>query len=357
MKTRDIVAQLQAELPNHDSRFTDAVGLTSLIAAGTTITAVTIGPHGRSTGDIVTITGALIENPTSLIAVGTTVTGTTSFDHDLTEETGAKVTISGAADSLFNGIFPLASTINRRTFTYELPSVPSGGAGGSPVLEEDRIDGFNGRFVITVVSPTSFTYVVDTAPPGISSLAIAKVHTKPRISRAITLDKVSDAYTKQPVDKFWAFVVAGATEVSNDRNQLNDSVASFMEGTERRLHTIVNFDIVVVFPAADEIAAAEVRDDAEDVAAALYKSLAGFKVPSSLSDETQFLVTPTGHEFGTYTGPVYIHRYRWQVIEDLTGSDTFFEGSRAFKDVKLLFENSFKESIIDINIDLDDQPL
>lgn len=360
MKTSDIVAQLQAELPKHDSRFTDALSVTSATAVGTTVTIVTTTPHGRTTGDAVTISGSRIGNSVSLVAVDTTVTGTTSFDHDLTRhptDIDTQIVISGAADSLFNGVFLLTSVDNRREFTYELPSIPGGPAGGAPILEEDRIDGFGGRFSVTVTDTTTFTYEVDTDPAGPSTLADMAIHTKPKISRAITLERAVQAYTKQATSVLWLFVVPGNTDVSNDRRQLNDTVASFMEGTDRRIHTIVNFDIVVMFPTSGEIAASNARDDAEDIAAALYKSLAGFKAPTSLVDETQFLITPIGHGFGLYTGPVYAHLFRWQVIEDVTEGDTFIAGTRAFRDIRFLIDNTFEEPIIDTGISLDDKPL
>lgn len=358
MKTRDIVGQLQAEVPRHTNKFTDQVAFTSLTAVGTTVTAVTASAHGRTAGQAVSVTGVLTENPVSLIASGTTVTGTTTFAHDLTEGAGATVTISGAADSDFNGTFDLASAVNRKTFTYKLPAAPAGSAGGTPVLEEDRIDGFNGLFEITVASATSFTYEVATPPPGLAVLTNAVANIKSRISRAISLEAVAAAYTKQAdTDTLWMFVVPGNTTVSNDRHQLNDSTASFMEGTERRLHTIVNFDIVVVFPSADERAGAEAADDAQDVAVVLYKALAGYHSPSGLVDGTQFQVTPVEHGFGSYNGPVYVHRYGWQAIEDITEADTFITGSRAFRDARVIMENDFDEDIIDTSVDLDDQPL
>ncbi len=358
MKTRDIVAQLQAEVPRHTNKFTEQVAFTSLAAAGTTVTAVTASAHGKATGEAVSVTGTLVANPVALVANGATITGTATFDHDLTEEDGATVTISGAADDDYNGTFALVSANNRREFTYEALSAPAGAPGGSPILEEDRLAGYNGRFAITLVNTTSFTYEVAIAPPGDAVISSAFANIRSRISRAVALDSVVEAYTKQAdPDTLWMFVIPGDTAVSNDRAQFNDSIASYMEGTERRLHTIVNFDIVVVFPAGDERAGAEAADDAQDVAVVLYKALAGFKAPTGLADETQFLVTPTGHGFGDYNGPVYFHRYQWQVMEDLIEADTFNVQTRAFRDARLIIENDFDEEIINTNVTLDDDPI
>lgn len=358
MKTRDIVDQLQTEVPRHTNKFTVQVAFTSLTAAGTTVTAVTAAAHGRVTGEAVSVTGVLVANPVALVASGTTITGTTTFDHDLTEFNGATVTISGAADSDYNGTFALVTANNRRKFTYEALSAPAGAAGGSPLLEEDRRNGYNGRFAITLVNATTFTYEVNTTPAGDAVTTNAFANTKSRISRAVSLESVADAYTRQAdADTLWMFVVPGDTAISNDRNQLNDSIASFLEGTERRLHTIVNFDIIVVFPSSDERAAAEAADDAQDIAVVLYKSIAGYFSPSSMGDDTQFLITPINHGFGDYNGSYYIHRYSWQVMEDITEPDTFHVETRAFRDARLIMENEFGEDIIDTNVDLDDEPL
>lgn len=365
MKYRDVVAQLQAELPKHDSRFSETVALNSLSPAGATITAVTSAAHGRATGDAVTIAGSAVLNPTTLNVSGTTVTGVTDFDHDLTEFMGfgeipsyATVTISGTNESEYNGAFKVKSVPNRRTFTYELNATPSGPPTGSSILEETRIDGYNGRFLITVSAADTFTYEVQDAPPGDAVITDALVSTKLRISTGVNAERLFDAYTKQDVGKMWAFVIPGDTDISNDRKLLNDANVSWATGTQdRRTKTIVNFSVMVIFPTTREIAAMDSRDDAEDIAVALYKSLGGFKPSSPLSNPSQFVLTPTGHGFVGYVGAYYAHGYNWQLVEEITEADTFKEGDRAFRDVRLIFTNDFDEIIINTNIDLDDQPL
>lgn len=365
MNYRDIVAQLQTELPKHETRFSDQIGFTSLIAVTTTVTATTTAAHGKTTGDAITITGVRVENPVTLSVSGTTVTGTTSFDHDLTEFDGfgnkpdfATVTISGTNETEYNGTFNVVTVPNRRTFTYELPATPSGPPTGTIILEEDRIDGYNGRFIITVTGATTFTYGVAVAPPGLAVITgSATTHVKTRISVAINADRIFEAYTKQPPSDIWLFVIPRDTAISNDRDLLNDATVSWMTGTqERRIKTIVNFDVMVIFPATSQIAAAESRDDAEEIAVSLYKSIGGFKPSTTLAALNQFVVTPTGHGFGRYNGAIYAHLYNWQLIEEIINADTFREGDRAFRDARLIFTNDFDENIIDTNVDLDDQP-
>ena len=366
MNYRDIVAQLQTELPKFETRFSDQISFSSLIAVSTTITATTTVAHGKTTGDAITITGVRVENPVILSVSGTTVTGTTSFDHDLTEFDGfgskpdfATVTISGTNETEYNGTFNVVTVPNRRTFTYELPATPSGPPTGSSILEEDLTDGYNGRFIITVTGATTFTYIVANAPAGLAIITgAAATHTKTRISIAINADRIFEAYTKQPPADLWLFVIPRDTTISNDRDLLNDATVSWTTGTqERKIKTIINFDIMVIFPATTEIAAAKSRDDAEKIAVSFYQSLAGFKPSTTLVCPSEFVVTPTGHGFGSYNGAVYAHLYNWQLIEEITNADTFRTGDRAFRDARLIFTNDFDENIIDTNVDLDDQPL
>ncbi len=365
MKYRDVVAQLQQELPKHDSRFSEIVGLSSLSAVGTLVTAITSAPHEKTTGDAVTMTGTKVLNPVVLSIDGTTVTGVTTFEHDKTEFSGfgerpeyATVIISGTNESEYNGTFDVATVPNRRTFTYELSAIPSGPPTGTIVLEENRLDGYNGRFEITVLSPTSFTYETQIAPPGNSVISSAQVNTKIRISTGVNAQRLFEAYTKQNIDEFWAFVIPGDTDINNDRKLLNDSSASWTTGMQdRRTKTIVNFSIMVIFPTTREIAAMDSRDDAEDVAVSLYKSLAGFKPSTPLSCPSDFVITPLGHGFEAYVGSYYAHTYSWQLIEEISEDDTFTGDDRAFRDTRLIFTNDFEENIINTNVDLDDKPL
>lgn len=365
MKYRDIVAQLQAELPKHDSRFSETVALTSLSASGSTVTAVTTSPHGKATGDAVTITESRVLNPVTLTVSDTTVTGVTDFDHDLTEFIGfddipdyAKVIISGTNESEFNGTFNVTSVPNRRTFTYELSATPSGPPTGSSILEETRIDGYNGRFLITVSAADTFTYEVQTDPPGDAVITDALVNAKIRISTGVNAERLFDAYTKQDPGVMWAFVIPGDTDISNDRKLQNDANVSWTTGTQdRRTKTIVNFSLMVIFPTTQEIAAMDSRDDAEDIAVALYKSLGGFKPSNPLSEDGSFVITPTGHGFIAYVGAYYAHGYNFQLVEEITEPDTFVQSDRAFRDMRLVFTNDFDEIIINTNVDLDDEPI
>lgn len=362
MKTIDIVAQLQAELPNHNSSFTDTVNITSMVAVGTTVTVVTTTAHGKDSGNVINISGVLMENPVSLSNAGQTVTGVTTNSHDLIFDKNVvdkytTANISGVDEALYNGLFQVSSVDNRKTFTYELPSAPVGAPTGTTILNEDRIDGYNGRFAITVLNTTSFTYETEIAPPGDADFSNGVVNTGIRITRAITEEKADEAYTKQKSGDNYLFVIPGDSNVSNDRSLMNDAVASFAEGTDWRIKNIANFSTIVFFPAVDEIAAMEASDEAEDIAVALYKSLAGFNVPSQVNDVSKLFVTPIGHGFGDYVGAYYVHTYNWQVTEEITEADALDPKSRAFRDATLIFTNENDEIIINTNVDLDEVPL
>lgn len=361
MKTSDITAQLQGALPELNNSFGTSIAFSSLSAVGTLVTAVTASAHGKKTGQAVTITDVKTKNPVTLTRSGLVVTGETSFPHDLTEPANSEVenyttaNISGADEAIYNGSFQVASVPNRKKFTYLLPSDPVADPTGTTILEEKRIDGFNGRFTITVLSSTTFTYVVNIAPPGDAILDEALVFTKLRISRALTDERADESYTKQNTDENWLFVIPGDVNVSNDRAIESDAIAVMIEGADRRNRTIINFTILVFISTSEDLSGVEGWDEAQDIAANLYKSLAGFKPPSSLSDRSNFFCTPVGHGFFNYTKAYYVHNYSWQLVEDITDGDTFFEESRAFRDARLIFTNDFEEIIINTDVDLDDE--
>ncbi len=356
MKAIDIVAQLQAELPKYDNRFNTTVGISSLVAVGNVVTATTSTAHGLSNGDATTITGAKVETPiSSLTLLNGIVTATTSADHDLTLETGATATVEGATEADYNGTFNLVSVKNRREFQYAISTTPSSPATGT--LLEDRIDGYNGRFTITVTGITTFTYTVTFAPTGVAKVTNAFVNTLPRIARVINFEHAQNAYTAQNDQAFWAMVSLQDVTVSRDRNLLSDQTINLMKNQERRIDTIRRVNVDVFFPTSNEYSGGKARDEAEDVAVALVASLVGWQVPSDYSDDSGYLLGLNGHLAAEFNKAYYAHRYVFETREDITAPDTFQEDDRAFRDVALLINNDFDKVIASATVDLDEEPL
>jgi len=173
--------------------------IASITFSGATATLTTIFPHGLSTGNNVTISGAapatynatsnitvtsattftytmggtpatnattvgqyvVNQTTSSITRVGTLATLTSGTPHNLV--TGDFVLISGATPAAFNGTFQVTST-GATTFTYNMQSDP--GANAAPVGTFVKVPGSNATITGTytiVQRPVSITFVGTTA--------------------------------------------------------------------------------------------------------------------------------------------------------------------------------------------------
>lgn len=152
---------------------TSALPITSITRSGAVATATTASPHGLATGDVVAVTGA-VETEYNVNAV-ITVTGASTFTYAVsgTPASPATGTIVYATNGLsITGITRSGSTATATT------AVAHGLATGETV----RVSGaaeteYNGDVVITVASPTTFTYTVTGSPatPATGTLLYEKL--------------------------------------------------------------------------------------------------------------------------------------------------------------------------------------
>jgi hypothetical protein len=357
MKALDIVKQLQATLPIYTELFSDVVTVNSLTKSGTTITATAASAHDLNTGDYVNIQGARVPNMiSSLTQTNNIATATTSNGHDLTKSLLDKndkfIEISGATQSEYNGTKKLLSVIDSKTFTYEISGNPASPATGSPVLNEDIENLYNGWFEVTKISDTQFSYTVRKEPLANASGTI-KTHSDMRITRASTPADSISAYTKKQTDKLWAFIVLGQTNASKNQNSVrNDGVGTYDSQTDYRPNLYQDFNIYTFDPAKTTYASAERRDRAEDIRAIFFKCLLGVKFERSIIDnfdiltsgnekhKTMFVSDQIEQDVNAY----YVHNYQFQITYDLNDDDI----------VKPQWSTAFKEfEIKQLNIDTD----
>jgi hypothetical protein len=370
MRASDVIQQLQAELPKVTNLFSNEFSITSLTRSGSTVTAVTSVPHGLADDQEVLITGARELNPiTSLIRVGAVASATTQNAHDLTEPSAQqirennlldfnKADVSGADQADYNGNFPITSAVNRKSFTYLVSGSPGSPATGSPVLEQDA--GYNGRFPVTVLDTTTFTYQITTTP--ISPAGGTIIGRSPvRAAGSVDLRRAVKSYTKQTQNKLWAFVVLGDVTTSRNRAILSDAVSEQSKADEYRNRLIEPFSVFIFIPGVDSLSGRPIRDDVEDIRGYIYKSLLGVVFPTGLVCETWSQTTPTGDRYVSEdsTDAYYIHEFSFQRVVDVTYPDT--KGS----DLNVAFRDVDIDGTIDIgtggsldaDIDLDEQPL
>ncbi|MEE8341965.1 MAG: hypothetical protein V3S42_04570 [Candidatus Neomarinimicrobiota bacterium] len=347
MKSVDIIAQLYRELPQQTNLFTEELSVTSLTISGSVLTATTSVAHGLSTGDKVNIIGAVQPNAiTSLTQINNQATLVTTFDHNVVLNQGIKangavqdtfITVSGTSEADYNGTKKVLSIPDRKTIIYQIENDPSSPATGAPVLEEIISGIYNGMQVVTVTGTTTFTY---TTPFTINADAIGTIlfRKSHRISGSINQDRIEDAYTKQNLDKYWAFVVLDDVIVSKNRAVTSDADSSFKLQDDPRQRVLQNFSVFVAAPSTQEIAGRAVRDTMEDVNVFLAKSLLGFKSTSGFSEEVVSGISFDQHDIAFYNKAFYIHRFQYQTTFDITFSDSIGIGiERAFREIEFDF--------------------
>lgn len=357
MKSADIVRQLQRVLPRYTALFSDALSIESLTYSGGLVTCVTDVPHDLSNGDVVYITGALTPvSITSLTRIGNIATAITASNHDFTDNYTETVEILGATPTAYNGTHKFIHQPNRRTFEFEILGNPATPATGNIKVLCDFKYGYNGQHIVTVVDETTFTYAISSAPesPAVGSIALHKGF---RISNAVSLERIEEAYTKQLPNKMWAFVVLDNVMASRDRLALTDSTTTANRGVDFRQTIVEPFTIYIAAPCSDEISGANVRDKMDEVFKALCRAIVGFKTETIFYTDNTFLINFASHGLASYQYAYYIHAFRFENQAVITMPDTVdIDESVAFRDLNFDIHNT-KDVVIQQNfVDLDDVP-
>ena len=340
MKASDIITQLHAELPKHTDLFSLTVGVSTMTFAAGTVTVGTATPHGLASTDTVVVKGALSPVTIStLTQTGGVATAITATDHNLTrgfpDGDDSTVNITGAADAEYNGDKKLLDVLNRKEFTYQVDSGAPASTTGAQLNDIVNF-GYNGFQPVSVVDPSTFTYPIAATVNSPASGTI-ELFVKTQVSGAVNLDKTLLSYTKQTT-KMWGFVILDEFPSSKSRQTINDADQVVGPGTDPRQKIIQNFSVYIFVPSKDQIAARAARDQMEDVMIALFRSLLGFAPPSTLSECPEQGITFVNSSLAAYQESVYIHRFQFQNLVDITFDDTLQpEVDAAFRDIHIDF--------------------
>jgi hypothetical protein len=370
MKASDVIEQLQTVLPKVTGLFSDDIPVTSLTRAGAVVTAVTSTPHGLDTGQEVVMSGAKELNPiTSLTFSNGIASGVTQNSHDLTlpslqqvDEDNIydfnKAVISGAGQSEYNGTFILNSVINRKNFSYLVSGSPASPDTGSPVLEQEF--GYNGRFAVTVIDPTTFTYQITVTPESPAGGTII-ARSPMRVSGGVSFSRLILSYTEQPSNKLWAFVVLEDVNTSRNRSIKSDAINESSGTDEYRNRLIEPFSIYIFIPGVDSISGRPLRDDMEEIRGFIYEAILGVVFPTGLKCQTWSQITPTGDRYAgesSLSESVYIHQFTFERVVDVTYPDTKGpDRSVAFRDIKIDSTINSGTGDLDVAVNLDQIPL
>lgn len=338
MRISDVVKQIALVLPRYTDLFADVQSVESIVASGGIATVTTTERHNLNDGAAVTIVGVETRTPiASFERTGLNYVFTTSEDHDLTFgwPEHENIQLGGFTDSEFNSSFKLKASDTRNSFKIM-------GSGANPVLngneyllEPERVDGVNGIFGVTVTGLNTFTISGDFSD-GIYTPINGKVFSNPRVSGTIDIDRSLDQYTKQNVSDFWAFVEPVDANVSKDRSAYSDATATITSGQEMRTRIVDGFIVYIYAPTSDDIAGMDALDICRhDLMLPMMRTLYGANFDTGLSCENgDFRTILNGHGVAAYKKAFMVYRYEFEVVIDLTDSDTVLPANtRAFRNV------------------------
>lgn len=362
MKAEQIITQIRNWLPFFTDLFSNNIQVASLSRSATTVTAVTVNPHGLNTGDVVTITNALspVDVDSSSVVDGIVIVETVTR-HDFTSDIdGQEVRITGPG---YDETFELSFVPNRTSLELiddGQPPIPA----GSTVLEADLVS-YNGTRPVVVIDPTTFTFETqnEAGSPAQGDIIASAQH---RISGCVDARVLQESYTAQNFgDDLWAFVVLRDPDANKDRINNNDAVTTLQQNSDFRHEMIENFSVYVVIPNkgndATDAGGRKARDVVEDVRVPLFKTLLGWMPEADdeqLSCPGQNAVVWNGDGGFVYEKAYYIHEFRFQRVTDITSSDTWLDNdfSVAFRDIDLYQCKDHGFTTFDSMINLDEFP-
>ena len=360
MRIDDIVEQLRAVVPANTDLFSATTDCALTNVSGTVTVDTSPAAHGLLVGDKFSISGALAPYAVqSLTLTAGTVVGITTSDHDLTEGWQETISIQGATESEYNGTFTLSRVPNRRTFEYTITTTPSSPATGTIEMVDPFSSSYTGVHTVAAVdSTTAFSYTIN-ADPQSPAVGSPKLNTAPRISGAVNEERIRASYTQQSDNNYWLLVTAGETTTSRNRAIESDAVDTLTVADLMRVRQTETISIFCLAPARSTIAARQVIDKIDsEVKPAIIKSLLGYKPKTVYYDNSWCLLVPTGDGFADYDTATYVHRFDFERVIDLVSQDGVSPSqTKAWRDTQLSWLNDYKVSVMQSEIDMDDEPL
>lgn len=368
MIAKDVVLELQARMPVLTDDFSESVVITSIVVAGLTVTVTTSTVHGKDTGNAVNILNVI--SPVTIASINrvtTVATIVTNEDHDFTlsnrekaKNVDKQVVISAANEVEFNGSFKLLNVINRKTIEVEVDDSGAASATGSPIIENgiSPLFGYNGFFIITVLSTTVFTYQLSKilTIDGVVD-ASSKAVVSHRIARVASLDRAVLAYTKQIINKDFLFVVVGDVVANKDRNTQTDATYTDVGGDFYRQQLNQQCAVYLAQNATDSVSAGRQRDKAEEIAPLIFKAilLQAFATGFTVSERSKLTFVSHGFIETGLEPPVNMHEYIFEQNAELYLCDTVgAEDNVAFRDVAMTFNNQIGGEEFTGSVDLDE---
>lgn len=362
MLCSDVIKHLIAYLPRYTTLFNSTLDVSSVLFSGDDIDITFASNHNLTTGQQISVHNVLVNTEIDPLDYtdNPTVKAETLSDHDLTQGFQSKVKITNSTNPAVNGEFDLLTVPNRREFTFSFTGVAPTPPFGTVYLSEDITGNpFNGIHTVTVLTPTSIRITVPNNPYTQVSAENIIVSTGVNISGATDFDRLEVAYESQDTLEAWLFVVLDDVTSGKNRGTPLDAISNQANLSAWNIEQIAEFTTFVFIPSSDEVTGRDARDKAEELRSALYRTLVNAQFNNGLAASAPYsTVIPVSDGIAARSNAYYVHQYRWQQVSQVSIGDIgYFGNNRAFRDIELLQLNDFENTIMQSDIDLDDEPL
>lgn len=341
MKLEEIQNQLRANIPLHTDHFNDWLdAFYSMV--GTTATVTTTEDHDLNPGDVVNLKNVIFQNPlSSLVADNGRISAVSSVKNDMTEDYTKEIEITGATEPDFNGTFSnKIDIIDRTNFSYDSVAYQTETATGSPILLEKDLARYNGKFTVaTVVSDKIYTIQYPSTFGDFTSNCSTS-NFNSRIVVVYNDEHAMSLFTEEDSDKFWMYIMLGATTVSADRNIQSDHTVRWWDGEEYKQEIEETFSILVLTKANQSITPMRIQDICNiDIRNAIGLSLLGY-TPEKTSSSEYSNIGLIGVDSDVWNKAVYGHMYDYATVLNLSIEDTFIPRSFALNEFTLNYNDN-----------------
>jgi hypothetical protein len=369
LKIEQVIRQLLTEFPKYSEIVSSVVNIKSInvqASNGGEMIVETESPHNLSPGQGIVTSG--VKTPISvqsITRVANILQIVTTADHDLTFGIMINLTIQNCSVAEFNGSHKIVSVENRRTVRVAFTGTATSASDGEILSANRYSQSYNSLWQISsVTTPTVF--VVPFANPLVGSTSVGgKVQSNISISGAVTYEIAKASYTKQQRDKGFLAVVLDTTVASKSRLNNSDLTAVISRTNWYRQQNQQTFSVFYMSNPNDEIALRQTRDNMEDVAYALDKSLLFHEFTNNTALGKSHPVVFVQHGTREYDGSFYCHEFVFESDEELNFADTTgYSNDVAFRNLNVFLEPNLSNSVdtegtltADAIINLDEVPL
>lgn len=354
MKLSEVIRHTQKILPMFTDKFSSVLSVSSLSAVNNLVTVVTDENHNLTSGELITVKGAMIPTPvaslTQLNGIGTMIT---TVDHDLTKNTPLRkgdstyITIAGANEEAFNGTFLILDIPNANVVEFVIDEDAPLVASGDIILKENSVANFNGRRIVkTVLTPKSFTFELPYIPTSSSAVGDISISTGNRISGAFSLEHAVSAYSELNAGQLSGYVVLDGADVSKSKVNQTDAVATSAKGSDLRLDLVQGISFYVFLPTQGDYCWVDQVDLVNsEIRTAILKTLHNKDFSSEFADDTNYLSFVGDSPVDTDGTAYMIYAYKFQTTMYLQNTDGYDgEYSRALRHFEFFEKNNSENS-------------